>query len=54
VPRERADDAKAGSTATQILTALEDRLPRSRDEERAQALQQVSRIARFRLEEMID
>ena len=50
----RAEDAKAGSTAAQILTALEDRLPRSRDEERAQALQQVSRIARFRLEEMID
>jgi OHCU decarboxylase len=54
VPRERAEDATSGRTATQILTALADRLPRSRDEERAQALQQVSRIARIRLEEMID
>jgi xanthine dehydrogenase large subunit len=54
LPRDGAENAKTGSPAAQILAALEDRLSRSRDDERAEALQQVSRIARFRLEEMID
>jgi 2-oxo-4-hydroxy-4-carboxy-5-ureidoimidazoline decarboxylase len=38
------------STAPQILAALDERLSRNPDEEFAEALRQVSRIARFRLE----
>jgi len=43
--------AVKGSTPDQILDALVRRLPRSGEEEFAEALAQVSRIARFRLEE---
>ncbi len=43
--------AVKGSTPDQILDALVRRLPRSGKEEFAEALAQVSRIARFRLEE---
>src|SRR5687768_6740003 len=44
--------AVKGSTSSQIIDALERRVSRSRDEELAEALTQVSRIARFRLEEI--
>lgn len=45
--------AVKGSTAQQILAALEARLPSAADNERAEALRQVSRIVRFRLEQAI-
>ncbi len=45
--------AVKGSTSQQILAALDERLPRAADEEFAEALRQVYRIARFRLEELI-
>jgi 2-oxo-4-hydroxy-4-carboxy-5-ureidoimidazoline decarboxylase len=45
--------AVRGSTAHQILAALEERLPATPDAEFLEALGQVSRIARFRLEEAI-
>lgn len=45
--------AVKGSTAGQILEALEERLPREPEEEFAEALRQVSRIARFRLDDLI-
>lgn len=43
--------AVKGSTTDDILGALERRLPSTRDAERQEALRQVYRIARFRLEE---
>lgn len=46
--------AVRGSTAAQILSALESRLARTWDDEFTEALRQVSRIARLRLEGMID
>ena len=45
--------AVKGSTKHDILKALEARLPSSREQELAEALRQVARIARFRLEELI-
>jgi 2-oxo-4-hydroxy-4-carboxy-5-ureidoimidazoline decarboxylase len=45
--------AVKGSTKDDVLTALEARVRRSRDEELAEALRQVYRIARFRLEDVI-
>jgi 2-oxo-4-hydroxy-4-carboxy-5-ureidoimidazoline decarboxylase len=45
--------AVKGSTSSQILTALRQRLPRDGDTEFAEALHQVARIARFRLEQVI-
>jgi 2-oxo-4-hydroxy-4-carboxy-5-ureidoimidazoline decarboxylase len=45
--------AVKGSTKHDILNALERRLPSTRDAERQEALRQVYRIARFRLEEML-
>jgi 2-oxo-4-hydroxy-4-carboxy-5-ureidoimidazoline decarboxylase len=45
--------AVRGSTKHDILRALESRLPSSREQELAEALRQVARIARFRLEELI-
>jgi 2-oxo-4-hydroxy-4-carboxy-5-ureidoimidazoline decarboxylase len=42
--------AVKGSTTHDVLAALEARVTRSRDEEFAEALQQVYKIARFRLE----
>ena len=45
--------AVKGSTKHDILKALEARLPASREHEMAEALTQVARIARFRLEEFI-
>ena len=45
--------AVKGSTPQQILAALTERLPRGIDEEFAEALRQVARIARFRLEETV-
>jgi 2-oxo-4-hydroxy-4-carboxy-5-ureidoimidazoline decarboxylase len=45
--------AVKGSTKHDILSALERRLPSTRDAERQEALRQVYRIARFRLEDMI-
>jgi OHCU decarboxylase len=45
--------AVKGSTSQQILAALAERLPRSHEEELAEALRQVARIARFRLEQVI-
>jgi 2-oxo-4-hydroxy-4-carboxy-5-ureidoimidazoline decarboxylase len=45
--------AVKGSTKEDVLTALEARVRRSRDEEFAEALGQVYRIARFRLEDVI-
>jgi 2-oxo-4-hydroxy-4-carboxy-5-ureidoimidazoline decarboxylase len=45
--------AVKGSTTQDILDALERRLPSTRDVERDEALRQVYRIARFRLEELI-
>lgn len=44
--------AVKGSTSQQVLEALEQRLPRQHEEEFAEALRQVYRIARFRLEEL--
>ena len=40
------------STSQQVLAALDERLPRTADEEFAEALQQVYRIARFRLDDL--
>jgi 2-oxo-4-hydroxy-4-carboxy-5-ureidoimidazoline decarboxylase len=45
--------AVKNSTTHDILNALERRLPSTRDEERQEALRQVYRIARFRLEELL-
>jgi OHCU decarboxylase len=45
--------AVKGSTSAQIIAALEQRVGRSLDEELAEALTQVSRIARFRLEDLL-
>jgi 2-oxo-4-hydroxy-4-carboxy-5-ureidoimidazoline decarboxylase len=45
--------AVKGSTKHDILSALERRLPSTRDAEQGEALRQVYRIARFRLEEVI-
>jgi 2-oxo-4-hydroxy-4-carboxy-5-ureidoimidazoline decarboxylase len=45
--------AVKGSTTQDILAALERRLASTRDAERREALRQVYRIARFRLEEVI-
>ena len=45
--------AVKGSTAHDVLTALDARCRRTRDEEFAEALQQVYKIARFRLEGLI-
>jgi 2-oxo-4-hydroxy-4-carboxy-5-ureidoimidazoline decarboxylase len=45
--------AVKGSTSQEILDALERRLSRSVDEEFAEALRQVERIARFRLETVV-
>jgi 2-oxo-4-hydroxy-4-carboxy-5-ureidoimidazoline decarboxylase len=45
--------AVKGSTKEDVLTALEARVCRSRDEELAEALGQVYRIAKFRLEDVI-
>jgi 2-oxo-4-hydroxy-4-carboxy-5-ureidoimidazoline decarboxylase len=42
-----------GSTKEDVLTALEARVGRSRDEELAEALRQVFRIAGFRLEDVL-
>lgn len=45
--------AVKGSTKHQILDALEQRLPRAAEDEFAEALRQVARIARFRLEDTV-
>ena len=45
--------AVKGSTTEDILNALERRLPSARDVEQQEALRQVYRIARFRLEDVI-
>jgi 2-oxo-4-hydroxy-4-carboxy-5-ureidoimidazoline decarboxylase len=45
--------AVKGSTKDDILSALERRLPATRDAEQAEALRQVYRIARFRLQEVL-
>jgi 2-oxo-4-hydroxy-4-carboxy-5-ureidoimidazoline decarboxylase len=45
--------AVKGSTTRQILDALEQRQPRQAEDEFAEALRQVSRIARFRLDDLI-
>ena len=45
--------AVKGSTKEDVLTALEARVRRSKDEELVEALRQVYRIARFRLEDVI-
>lgn len=45
--------AVKGSTKHDILNALERRLPSTRDIEHQEALRQVSRIARFRLQESV-
>jgi 2-oxo-4-hydroxy-4-carboxy-5-ureidoimidazoline decarboxylase len=45
--------AVKGSTKHDVLAALESRVTRTRDEEFAEALQQVYKIARFRLEDML-
>jgi len=45
--------AVKGSTKHDILNALERRLPSTRDIEHQEALRQVYRIARFRLEELV-
>jgi len=45
--------AVKGSTAQQVLAALEGRLPREQDDEFAEALRQVYQIARFRLNDVI-
>lgn len=44
--------AVKGSTSVEVLSALEDRLPRDHEEEFAEALRQVYRIARFRLDDL--
>ena len=44
--------AVKGSTKHEVLAALESRVARTREEEFAEALQQVYKIARFRLEDM--
>ena len=46
--------AVRNSTKDRVLAALEQRLPRSSDEEFAEALRQVYRIAAFRLEAALD
>jgi 2-oxo-4-hydroxy-4-carboxy-5-ureidoimidazoline decarboxylase len=46
--------AVKGSTKHDILAALRERLERSRTDEFHEALNQVTRIARFRLESLID
>jgi 2-oxo-4-hydroxy-4-carboxy-5-ureidoimidazoline decarboxylase len=45
--------AVKGSTTQEILNAMERRLMSTRDAEHQEALRQVYRIARFRLEEMV-
>jgi 2-oxo-4-hydroxy-4-carboxy-5-ureidoimidazoline decarboxylase len=45
--------AVKGSTKHDILKALDARLPSSREQELTEALRQVARIARFRLEDVI-
>lgn len=45
--------AVQGSTTPEILAALESRLPASRDQEFAEALRQVARIARVRLDQAV-
>ena len=45
--------AVKGSTKHDVLAALESRVTRTRDEEFVDALQQVYKIARFRLEDML-
>ena len=45
--------AVKGSTSQQVLAALEARLPRTAEEEFEEALQQVYRIAFFRLDDLI-
>jgi OHCU decarboxylase len=45
--------AVKGSTAAEMLSALEQRLARDRKAEFEEALQQVARIARFRLDSML-
>ena len=45
--------AVKGSTKEDVLDALEARVRRAKDEELAEALRQVYRIARFRLEDVI-
>ena len=45
--------AVKGSSPQQILEALEERLPRDRENEFEEALRQVARIARFRLEDTL-
>ncbi len=45
--------AVKGSTKHDVLSALERRLTSTRDVERQEALRQVYRIARFRLEELV-
>jgi 2-oxo-4-hydroxy-4-carboxy-5-ureidoimidazoline decarboxylase len=45
--------AVKGSTPAQVLGSLVERLPRGADDEFAEALRQVARIARFRLETII-
>jgi 2-oxo-4-hydroxy-4-carboxy-5-ureidoimidazoline decarboxylase len=44
--------AVKGSTASQILDALEQRLPNDVEQEFSEALRQVARIARFRLDDL--
>lgn len=46
--------AVKGSTVAEILKALEARLGESLEGERAEALRQASRIARFRLDELLE
>jgi 2-oxo-4-hydroxy-4-carboxy-5-ureidoimidazoline decarboxylase len=46
--------AVKGSTPVQITAALEARLSASPDAERAEALRQTCRIARFRLDDLVD
>jgi 2-oxo-4-hydroxy-4-carboxy-5-ureidoimidazoline decarboxylase len=45
--------AVTGSTKREVLNALERRLTSTRDVEHKEALRQVYRIARFRLEEAL-
>ena len=45
--------AVTGSTSQQVLTALDARLSRTAEEEFAEALRQVYRIARFRLDDIV-
>jgi 2-oxo-4-hydroxy-4-carboxy-5-ureidoimidazoline decarboxylase len=45
--------AVKGSTTSDVLNALERRLTSTRDAEMQEALRQVYRIARFRLEEVL-